>query len=219
MIADEPTTALDVTVQAEVLDLLRSLQAELNMGVILVTHNFGVVADICDRVSVMRDGRVVETGPVRSIFYHPEHPYTQTLLGDILQEEEPRGPLVAAGRHRDQHRHDRQDGQDARSAGMTELLLDAKDVVVEYPVKGFRKQPFKALKGVSLDIRPGEIRRPGRRVRFREDHSRPGGARPGAGHRRAGALPGPGHRAAVPEGTPRRCRRRSRWCSRTRTPR
>jgi ABC-type dipeptide/oligopeptide/nickel transport system ATPase component len=97
LIADEPTTALDVTVQAEVLDLLRSLQAELNMGVILVTHNFGVVADICDRVSVMRGGRVVETGPVRSIFYHPEHPYTQKLLGDILQEEEPRGPLVAAG--------------------------------------------------------------------------------------------------------------------------
>jgi len=97
LIADEPTTALDVTVQAEVLDLLRSLQAELNMGVILVTHNFGVVADICDRVSVMRGGRVVETGPVRSIFYHPEHEYTQKLLGDILQEEEPRGPLVAAG--------------------------------------------------------------------------------------------------------------------------
>jgi ABC-type dipeptide/oligopeptide/nickel transport system ATPase component len=97
LIADEPTTALDVTVQAEVLDLLRSLQAEMNMGVILVTHNFGVVADICDRVSVMRGGRVVETGPVRSIFYHPEHEYTRKLLGDILQEEEPRGPLVTPG--------------------------------------------------------------------------------------------------------------------------
>jgi ABC-type dipeptide/oligopeptide/nickel transport system ATPase component/ABC-type dipeptide/oligopeptide/nickel transport system permease subunit len=97
LIADEPTTALDVTVQAEVLDLLRSLQAEMNMGVILVTHNFGVVADICDRVSVMRNGRIVETGPVRSIFYHPEHEYTRKLLGDILQEEEPRGPLVTAG--------------------------------------------------------------------------------------------------------------------------
>jgi len=97
LIADEPTTALDVTVQAEVLDLLRALQAEMNMGVILVTHNFGVVADICDRVSVMRNGRVVETGPVRSIFYHPMHEYTQKLLGDIQQEDEPRGPLVAAG--------------------------------------------------------------------------------------------------------------------------
>jgi peptide/nickel transport system permease protein len=94
LIADEPTTALDVTVQAEVLDLLRSLQDELNMAVILVTHNFGVVADICDRVSVMRHGRVVETGPVRSIFYHSRHDYTQALLGDILEEEHARGPLT-----------------------------------------------------------------------------------------------------------------------------
>ena len=77
LIADEPTTALDVTVQAEVLDLLRDLQDELNMGVMLVTHNFGVVADLCDRVSVMRHGRIVETGPVRAIFNAataPVHP-------------------------------------------------------------------------------------------------------------------------------------------------
>jgi peptide/nickel transport system permease protein len=97
LIADEPTTALDVTVQAEVLDLLRTLQAEMHMGMILVTHNFGVVADLCDRVSVMRLGRIVETGPVRSIFYHPEHEYTRSLLSDILEEEEPRGPLVGVG--------------------------------------------------------------------------------------------------------------------------
>jgi peptide/nickel transport system permease protein len=95
LIADEPTTALDVTIQAEVLDLLRNLQAEMNMGMILVTHNFGVVADICDRVSVMRNGRVIETGPVRSIFYNAQHPYTQSLLGAILDEGEPRGPLLA----------------------------------------------------------------------------------------------------------------------------
>jgi peptide/nickel transport system ATP-binding protein/peptide/nickel transport system permease protein len=93
LIADEPTTALDVTVQAEVLDLLRSLQDEFHMGVILVTHNFGVVADICDRVTVMRNGRVVETGPVRAIFYGASHSYTQALLADILEEEEPRGAL------------------------------------------------------------------------------------------------------------------------------
>ena len=97
LIADEPTTALDVTVQAEVLDLLRNLQAEYDMGMILVTHNFGVVADICDRVSVMRHGRVIETGPVRSIFYHAQHPYTQGLLADILEEDEPRGELLPAG--------------------------------------------------------------------------------------------------------------------------
>jgi len=94
LIADEPTTALDVTVQAEVLELLRDLQAELNMGVVLVTHNFGVVADLCDRVSVMRDGRVIETGPVRAIFNHAEHPYTQSLLAAILEDGEARGPLL-----------------------------------------------------------------------------------------------------------------------------
>jgi peptide/nickel transport system permease protein len=93
LIADEPTTALDVTVQAEVLDLLRELQRELNMGVVLVTHNFGVVADLCDRVSVMRDGRVIETGPVRSIFNHAKHPYTQSLLAAILEDGEARGDL------------------------------------------------------------------------------------------------------------------------------
>ncbi len=95
LIADEPTTALDVTVQAEVLDLLRELQAEMHMGVILVTHNFGVVADLCDRVSVMRNGRIVETGPVRSLFAGPKHPYTKALFEAILEEGEPRGELVA----------------------------------------------------------------------------------------------------------------------------
>jgi peptide/nickel transport system permease protein len=96
LIADEPTTALDVTVQAEVLDLLRDLQSEFHMAVILVTHNFGVVADLCDRVSVMRLGRIVETGPARAIFKDPQHPYTRELLGAILSEAEPRGPLALA---------------------------------------------------------------------------------------------------------------------------
>lgn len=86
IIADEPTTALDVTVQAEVLDVLRSLQDERHMAMLLVTHNFGVVADLCDRVSVMQAGLIVETGPVRSIFHHAEHPYTESLLAAILDE-------------------------------------------------------------------------------------------------------------------------------------
>ena len=72
VIADEPTTALDVTVQADVLDLLRELQQRLNIGVILVTHNFGVVADLCDRVAVMQNGRLVEEGPVRDILRESE---------------------------------------------------------------------------------------------------------------------------------------------------
>jgi peptide/nickel transport system permease protein len=84
LIADEPTTALDVTVQADILDLIRDLQKENNLGVLLVTHNFGVVADICDRVLVMEHGRLVEEGPVVSIFSEPSHPYTQTLLGSML---------------------------------------------------------------------------------------------------------------------------------------
>ncbi|WP_432536365.1 dipeptide/oligopeptide/nickel ABC transporter permease/ATP-binding protein [Kineococcus arenarius] len=86
LIADEPTTALDVTVQAEVLDLLRDLQREYRMGVVLVTHNFGVVADICDRVAVMQHGRIVETGQVEDIFARPQHPYTRTLLDSMVED-------------------------------------------------------------------------------------------------------------------------------------
>ncbi|MCI2957975.1 dipeptide/oligopeptide/nickel ABC transporter permease/ATP-binding protein [Agromyces atrinae] len=95
LIADEPTTALDVTVQAEVLDLLRSLQQERRMGVILVTHNFGVVADICDRVAVMQTGRIVEQNTAERLFDAPRHPYTQALLGATLEDAEPRSGLVA----------------------------------------------------------------------------------------------------------------------------
>jgi len=94
IIADEPTTALDVTVQAEVLDLLRDLQRERGMAMLLVTHNFGVVADLCDRVTVMQQGRFVEQGPVRTILGTPSHPYTQSLLDAILDEGPARGPLV-----------------------------------------------------------------------------------------------------------------------------
>ena len=94
LIADEPTTALDVTIQAQILDLLRDLQQGLGMAVLLVTHNFGVVADLCDRVSVMQDGRIVETGSARSIFADPRHPYTRSLFAAILAEDEARGPYV-----------------------------------------------------------------------------------------------------------------------------
>ncbi|MDN4480457.1 dipeptide/oligopeptide/nickel ABC transporter permease/ATP-binding protein [Demequina muriae] len=87
LIADEPTTALDVTVQAEILDLLRSLQSEYGMGVLMVTHNFGVVADLCDRVAVMSNGKIVEVGDVRTILRTPSHPYTQELISAILDEE------------------------------------------------------------------------------------------------------------------------------------
>ncbi len=83
LIADEPTTALDVTIQAQILDELRTLRNETNAGVILVTHDLGVVADIADRVIVMYAGRVVEQGTLDEIFYDPQHPYTWGLLGSI----------------------------------------------------------------------------------------------------------------------------------------
>lgn len=100
LIADEPTTALDVTVQAEILDLIRDLQAERNLGVLLVTHNFGVVADLCDRVAVMRDGEIVEISAVRDIFAQPRHEYTRSLLASTLEDAPLRPPLVPrAPRH------------------------------------------------------------------------------------------------------------------------
>jgi peptide/nickel transport system ATP-binding protein len=83
LIADEPTTALDVTTQAQILDLLRKIQQERGMAVMLITHNLGVVAEMCDDVVVMYLGRVVERGPVDDIFHDPKHPYTKALLQSI----------------------------------------------------------------------------------------------------------------------------------------
>ncbi|HJZ73515.1 MAG TPA: ABC transporter ATP-binding protein [Vicinamibacterales bacterium] len=83
VIADEPTTALDVTIQAEILDLLREMKAALGLALLLITHDLGVVAETADRVAVMYAGRIVETGPVREIFRSPAHPYTRGLLASI----------------------------------------------------------------------------------------------------------------------------------------
>lgn len=83
IIADESTTSLDVTIQAQYLRLLREIQEETNLALIFITHDFGIVAKMCDRVMVMYAGRVVETGPVRDIFNHPSHPYTQALLRSV----------------------------------------------------------------------------------------------------------------------------------------
>ncbi len=94
IIADEPTTALDVTVQADVLELLRNLQQERELGMVIVTHNFGVVADLCDRVSVMQSGRIVESRGARDLFASPEHEYTQMLLNSSLDGAEMRKPLA-----------------------------------------------------------------------------------------------------------------------------
>ncbi|ASV88404.1 oligopeptide/dipeptide ABC transporter, ATP-binding, C-terminal domain protein (plasmid) [Ochrobactrum quorumnocens] len=95
MILDEPTTALDVTIQAQILDLVRALQNEIGMAVLFITHDMGVVAEIADRVCVMRQGEIVETGAVKDIFNNPKHPYTRALisavprLGSMADKESP----------------------------------------------------------------------------------------------------------------------------------
>ena len=83
LIADEPTTALDVTIQAQILDLMRQLQKELNMAILLITHDLGVVSEVCNHVIVMYAGKVAEEAPVREIFKEPKHPYTEGLLRSI----------------------------------------------------------------------------------------------------------------------------------------
>jgi ABC-type dipeptide/oligopeptide/nickel transport system ATPase component len=83
VIADEPTTALDVTIQAQMLELIRELQTEFGLALLLITHDFGVVAEMADRVAVMRSGRIVETGPVRQILRAPSHEYTRQLLAAV----------------------------------------------------------------------------------------------------------------------------------------
>jgi oligopeptide/dipeptide ABC transporter ATP-binding protein len=88
LIADEPTTALDVTIQLQYLKLLKEIQAETHMAMIFITHDFGIVARVCDQIAVMYAGRIVESGPVRDVFNHPSHPYTQALLASVPKMEE-----------------------------------------------------------------------------------------------------------------------------------
>ena len=95
IIADEPTTALDVTIQAQYLRLLREIQEETNLALIFITHDFGIVAKMCDRVMVMYAGRPVESGPVREIFNRPSHPYTQALLRSVPTMDEEVERLVS----------------------------------------------------------------------------------------------------------------------------
>ena len=95
LIADEPTTALDVTIQAQILDLVRALQEKQTTAVILITHDLGVVAELCDDVAVMYAGQIVEKGPVEAIFNTPQHPYTVGLLGSLPRLEKRQGRLAA----------------------------------------------------------------------------------------------------------------------------
>ncbi|CAL9629411.1 dipeptide ABC transporter ATP-binding protein [Streptomyces sp. enrichment culture] len=144
LIADEPTTALDVTVQAEILDLLRRLAAETGTGVLLVTHNMGVVADFADRVAVMYQGAIVETGPVEDVLLRPSHDYTKRLLSAV-----PRLSVAEAGESGGAARADER-GADAPAG---EPAVELTDVSVVF---GRGKQAVHALKGVSFAVRPGE---------------------------------------------------------------
>ena len=96
LIADEPTTALDVTIQAQILERIRELREQTGAAVILVTHDLGVVADIADRIAVMYAGRIVEQGTLDEIFYDPQHPYTWGLLGSITRVDRPRPERLPA---------------------------------------------------------------------------------------------------------------------------
>ena len=136
LIADEPTTALDVTVQAEILDLMRNLKDKLNSAVVLITHDMGVVADLADRILVMKDGYTVEQGTSDQIFNNPQHPYTQALLASV--------PKLGSTAVR------------AVTIQRTEAVLSLRDVEITYPKRG-RVPAFTAASGVSFDIYPGEI--------------------------------------------------------------
>jgi peptide/nickel transport system ATP-binding protein len=97
LLADEPTTALDVTIQAQVLDLLRELRSRHRTTIVLITHDLGVIAQVCDRVGVMYAGQLVEVAPVADLFRAPRHPYTQALLQALPSAEHARGELRVIG--------------------------------------------------------------------------------------------------------------------------
>ncbi|UJW87162.1 ABC transporter ATP-binding protein [Devosia sp. SL43] len=136
LIADEPTTALDVTVQAQILTLLKSLQQRLGMAMLFITHDLGIVKKIADRVCVMTKGEIVETGPVAPLFANPQHAYTRHLLA-----AEPRGTPPA-------------------SDGTAPSIVDVADLKVWFPIKrGILRSTvghIKAVDGVDLSIRRGE---------------------------------------------------------------
>ncbi|WP_067795148.1 ABC transporter ATP-binding protein [Nocardia beijingensis] len=139
IIADEPTTALDVTVQAEILALLRDLRDRIGSAIVLITHNMGVVADIADRVVVMRDGAVVEQAPVEELFARPTADYTRALLAAVPH----------LGTEQIEH------GPPGTTETQGDPVLEVRDLVVEFPGP-FGRPRFRAVDGVSLRIGPGE---------------------------------------------------------------
>ena len=140
IVADEPTTALDVTVQAEILELLREVRDEFNTGIVLITHNMGVVADLADRVVVMYQGKVVETAPALELFANPREDYTKALLAAV--------PHLG--------RHSASAGMTERAGQEKEVLVQATNLNITYPGR-MGTPAFTAVDDVSLRICAGEV--------------------------------------------------------------
>jgi peptide/nickel transport system ATP-binding protein len=140
IVADEPTTALDVTVQAEILELLRAVRDDFNTGIVLITHNMGVVADLADRVVVMYQGKIVESAPSVELFANPREDYTKALLAAV--------PHLG--------RHSASAGMSERSGQDKEVLVEAKDLSIVYPGR-LGSPGFRAVDEVSLKICAGEV--------------------------------------------------------------
>ncbi len=161
LLADEPTTALDVTVQARILELLKELREQEQLSIVLITHDFGVVADIADRIAVMRAGRIVEQGSAREIFEDPKHAYTRGLLEALrpfakkARPTRARGPALlptAVGPPGEESPPSAACPPHARGAP----LLEVEDLTVSYPGRGRRTARIDALAGVSLTVDAGE---------------------------------------------------------------
>ncbi len=152
LIADEPTTALDVTVQAEILDLLQEIQADSRMGMILISHDLGVVARVADRVAVMHRGLIVESGPIDRVYASPQHDYTKALLAAI--------PRMDVGvRNAVTTEPPQAEPAASQPASTTVPVVEARDIVKHYRLRSRLggKRVVEALRGVSLVLRRGEI--------------------------------------------------------------
>ena len=165
LIADEPTTALDVTIQAQILQLIRELQKEMDMGVIFITHDMGVVAEVANRVLVMRHGEVVEDNAVIPLFASPQHPYTQTLLAAVPKLGAMRGTaqparfnLVLNGQA--QSVSAAQPPAAEQSTQTAQVVLSVKNLVTRFDVRsgvfGFIKKRIHAVEQVSFELHEGE---------------------------------------------------------------
>ncbi|OFT94915.1 ABC transporter ATP-binding protein [Brevibacterium sp. HMSC24B04] len=157
VIADEPTTALDVTVQSEILDLMRSLKDEFSTGIVLITHNMGVVADLADRVAVMYRGELVEVADVRSLFANPQHEYTKSLLAAVPKIRTLKsGPATGAEPTGTSAVDKTAAPEQADPFADAKTIVKARGLEITYR-GGFGKPDFQAIKGVDFDIREGEV--------------------------------------------------------------